>query len=1266
MNMGDEAHRLGVQFFEQSNYARALEQFRKALLFSETAELWNDWASTQFALGNEEEAEAGFFCALDIDQNHSDALTNLGVLLLHEHRNAEAKPILARAVAAAPSSQKQSIESLLAKAGGGNEDASQSRWEEYLRGFLREDENELSYFQTHVKRYLETLALLPDGSPESELLELGAAFHHLTPALVRIKKYGTVRCNDIWEGAKQQPRTIASSSGETFRFLVDNFDVQRAPWPYKDANFNAVLCCEMLEHLHTDPMGLIAEINRVLKPGGFLLLTTPNLACSHALEFAMKGESPYVYGKFERGGTSTDRHNREYTANEVERLARAGGFQVVTLKTQDSWWPRNRHLLRTLASQGHAIARRGDNTFLLARKDASVRVRYPEEFYQSYGTQSDRRAVQSEGSASLAVTAKTVGKQKILVIHEVLPHFDRSGSDLRLMDVLRELRAQGHDVTYIARDGSNWEKYQRPLEEKGIKVYAHDTEKLRHVGRDEGTTWSLAKILEKEKFDLAILCQWFWAGISVPEHYLEEIRQNSPNTRIAVLTDDRHGERERRSAGTSKLLSDFERGNDFESRELESYRRADLVLYLTEADRKHFARLIPDLQAENLPIIAALPETARETGERDGVLFLGNFENPANRDALEWLLKEIWPRVHQIQPHLRLYIAGHAAPDDIIDDEKKSVSVLGHLPSLEEAFSKRLIFAGAIRFGTGINTKNLQALAHGLPIVTTTVGAEGLQLAHEKQALIADDPKTFADHILRLAADGELRARLAGAGQQFIREHFSLERLRKAVRLIISRAAQLTPKPANAKPWSYRQVENEIPVVLSARPARYRVVVRTLGYWQLGSRLLETNNVAAALDQFRHVFTALRGATPATVFHRRLLTDMQAAYGALGDSAAVANCKQELGNLVSLESQSLRAASASLVPAKSEQVPPRISVVLPTFNRKEVLRICLAALAYQTLPEQLWEVIVVDDGSTDGTEEFCREIALPYRMTYMRQENAGAGAARRLGVEAAQGEYVLLCNDDTIASSTLLSEHLSIHLKHSKEKLAVLGEFQPSELCSERALSLWVNVSTFFFPQQSLKAGQLYNASHFVTCNLSMRQDSILAAGNFDAAFRVAEDTELGARLEQRGYKVLYHPAAKATHEHPRFTTRDLLKRAEAYGRADWYLFQKHPQLIASGNSPFGRLAPEDISRIETHVSENEEAVIDSIAALEALDRVDFLPLFARKNEKDSPSEEVLRKLTQIVPLVYWHALFKSFLAERKKYLATELQPTLASVRGQA
>src|SRR5262249_9796394 len=156
---------------------------------------------------------------------------------------------------------------------------------------------------------------------------------------------------------------------------------------------------------------------------------------------------------------------------------------------------------------------------------------------------------------------------------------------------------------------------------------------------------------------------WFWCGISVVEHYMDEIRRHSPRTRVLVLSEDRHGERERRSAQLSGFLSDRERGNNFEQREKEIYERADLVLYVTETDHSRFAELVPGLAAEHLPTIAEAVDAGPGFAEREGILFLGNFDNHANRDALDWLLKNVWPLLRKREPQVRLYVAGNAAPE---------------------------------------------------------------------------------------------------------------------------------------------------------------------------------------------------------------------------------------------------------------------------------------------------------------------------------------------------------------------------------------------------------------------------------------------------------------------------------------------------------------------------------------------------------------------------------------------------------------------------
>jgi GT2 family glycosyltransferase/SAM-dependent methyltransferase/glycosyltransferase involved in cell wall biosynthesis len=1244
-----EKHLRGIALSQQGKLEEACKLLAEALGEEESSERWCDWGAVQYALGAHDDAETAFQLALEMEPANTQAALNLGALLFASSRFRESITVLEPVLSQCNPQERAAAEQMLreSRAKAPSYLGKEEEIEQYLRSFVSDDPNGQSYFQTHLQRYLDTLLLLPQGTSGQRILELGAAFHHVTSALVNRLGYGEVRCTDIWKGEPRETRCVRSNTGsEEFSVVVDNFDVQSRPWPYEDASFDGVLCCEMLEHLFADPVGLFSEINRVLKQDGFLLLTTPNLACGHAVESLLKGESPYVYGKFEKEGRATDRHNREYTPEEVERLARAAGFEIIVFRTRDSWWPRRREVLRTLAAQGHPIGRRGDNTFLLARKKTGVLDRYPEEFYLSLGTQGERRSKQDgDFEAKQELGPALVKPRTILVIHELLPHFDCSGSDLRLMDVLRELRVQGHAITFLARDGKDAAQYIPPLQELNIKVIPGDPARFHHAGVEERTSWEFRDVLAKGKFDIAILCHWFWGGISIPEQYLEEIREFSPSTRIAILTDDRHGERERRLAGLSKLLSDFERGNDFEQREAEVYRRADLVLYITEADRKRFLELVPGLATEYLPMIAQQAAPGPGFQERKGVLFLGNFENPANNDALEWFLSKVWPLARKSEPRLKLYVAGHAAPRGV-ETKYPGVVCLGKVAELGPLFAAHRVFAAPIRFGTGINTKNVMALAHGLPVVTTSIGAEGMQLAHGSHGLVADSSKEFAAAILRLNREETLWTSLSTSGREFIQSAFSPERLRSQIRTIVSRAVALSPRPVEDRhTWSYRAVEETHPEVLTQRPPNYRYMLRTLAYWQMGRRHLAAGRPAAALEQFRHIFTTVRGPLLATIFHSTLLNDMARCYRELGDTSSAARCEKELRQPAIPWKTPVPPESRGTGKKLPEKKPPEISIVIPTYNRGETLRLCLSALAFQSLPADRWEVVVVDDGSTGETEAVCRDILLPYSsLRYFRQENQGAGAARQKGVEMARGEFVLLINDDTIPGSNLLVEHLSVHRRNPHEKWAVLGEFSPSQESIHRALSLWVNTSPFFFPQQNLKPGELCDQAYFITCNLSIRRDAVLEAGSFDPQFRVAEDTDLGTRLVQRGFKVKFHPEAGAVHEHGHFTLSDLLRRAHNYGVADWRLFEKHPQLLGDGSGPFGRLHKTDFLRIEAYLNEKRSAVEAALAALEALEDVDMIPLCQKDAQGNTVAEGIIAQLAQVVPLVYWYHLFDSFL----------------------
>ena len=256
-------------------------------------------------------------------------------------------------------------------------------------------------------------------------------------------------------------------------------------------------------------------------------------------------------------------------------------------------------------------------------------------------------------------------------------------------------------------------------------------------------------------------------------------------------------------------------------------------------------------------------------------------------------------------------------------------------------------------------------------------------------------------------------------------------------------------------------------------------------------------------------------------------------------------------------------------------------------------------------------MIVIDDGSSDGTQEVLTNYHPPFRFQYLRQANSGTGAARRNGVAHASGEYLLLMNDDTICDRDLLEQHLHTQTKHGRERWAVLGDFEYPDEARHRALTQYFCVEPFMFPQVSMGEGCPYGYSHFITCNLSVRREAVAEAGSFDSTYKLSEDTELGIRLFEKGYRVLYHPDAHAFHDHLPYPARNLIRRARVYGADYFYMFGRHPRVMEEWAMPvkLTGMDEQNAIRIFHYVESNRREVEQAIAALERWDSIDFAPL---------------------------------------------------------
>ncbi len=256
---------------------------------------------------------------------------------------------------------------------------------EYVTSWAADNEA-LGYLDTHLTRLVKTLEITPPGGPDDRILEMGA-YLQITPALRSKLGYGEVRGCYYGPAGKIDHRSATSSGGETFDCEIDLFNAEKDKFPYPDGHYSTVLCCELIEHLTEDPMHMMSEINRILKPGGHLVLTTPNIASLHGIAAILEGYHPGIFTAYIRpraDGEVEARHNREYTPKEIQRLLQNSGFTVTSIETgpfRQTPRPEEGWVLNLLDRFGLPKELRGDDIYVVGRKTGPIHERFPDWLY---------------------------------------------------------------------------------------------------------------------------------------------------------------------------------------------------------------------------------------------------------------------------------------------------------------------------------------------------------------------------------------------------------------------------------------------------------------------------------------------------------------------------------------------------------------------------------------------------------------------------------------------------------------------------------------------------------------------------------------------------------------------------------------------------------------------------------------------------------------------------------------------------------------------
>ncbi len=343
-------------------------------------------------------------------------------------------------------------------------------------------------------------------------------------------------------------------------------------------------------------------------------------------------------------------------------------------------------------------------------------------------------------------------RESVLFFYPDMPEPSRSAGHTRASEIAFALRRLGYRTTLACETSAGFEAAAERFAQAGIEVAAADR------GDD-------LDALLRRGFDAAIVSFHTLAARAVPV-----LRAVSPRTRIAVDSVDLHFVRMRRAAEVAGDEVGMARAERERLAELAIYAAADVVLAITEDERSLLAGLLPNADVQVLGNVHRLAETVAPLAGRRGALFVGSYGHAPNADAVRWLCADVMPELHAAGHTDPVVIAGSGMPDDLARlVAAAGAEPRGFLPSVDEELGLRRISIAPLRFGAGLKGKVGESLAAGVPVVATSIAAEGFDRP-ERGMLVADSAPEFAQAIVRLSTDDALWARLSAGGRELVSE----------------------------------------------------------------------------------------------------------------------------------------------------------------------------------------------------------------------------------------------------------------------------------------------------------------------------------------------------------------------------------------------------------------------------------------------------------------------------------------------------------------
>ena len=336
---------------------------------------------------------------------------------------------------------------------------------------------------------------------------------------------------------------------------------------------------------------------------------------------------------------------------------------------------------------------------------------------------------------------KFLGKKTVLVIDSYMPSYDKESGSRRLFEIIKIFKSLDFHVIFAADNGYKDEPYTSVLQNLEVEV----------LYTELGYGVTIERQIEQRLslIDLAWICR-----PELSQKYIPLVKQNN---KIKVIYDtiDLHYLRLKREWELTNNLDNnsANKWQQMQVTELSMASQSDLAITVTTNEQK----ILQDRSIERVEVVPNVhfpyQENIPDFDLRSGILFIGGYSHTPNVDGVKWLCQEIMPLVWQQQPDLKVTLLGSNPTAEVKALANSRITVTGYVEDVTPCFISHKLFVSPLRYGAGMKGKIGQSLEYSLPIVSTKIGTEGMNLVNERDVLEANNTKDFAVQILRLYND---------------------------------------------------------------------------------------------------------------------------------------------------------------------------------------------------------------------------------------------------------------------------------------------------------------------------------------------------------------------------------------------------------------------------------------------------------------------------------------------------------------------------------